>query len=223
MCTQYPRALGSGNALYYTPLAGGLPRKIWDKSVGSWPWDWSPNGKTLLFFTRDDFSKPLKGVIKQLDLDSLAATMFLEDPELNLWQAHFSHDGRWVTFNATVGDKSSRIYVVPFRKAPLPRSEWIPITHGDWDDKPRFSSDDKLIFFRAGRAGSSRRILSQTLTSGMRPDFNPTTVYSFGEKFGESDRLKNDDDLSVGPNLIAFAQIQLTGNIWLLEPAKAAK
>jgi Tol biopolymer transport system component len=187
------------------------------------PWDWSPDGKTLLFYTRDDFSKPLRGFILQLDLDSLAATMFLEDPELNLWQAHFSHDGRWVTFNATAGDKSSRIYVVPFRKALLPRSEWIPITNGDWDDKPRFSSDDKLIFFRAGRAGSPRRILSHTLTSGMRPDGNPATVYSFGEKFGESDRLKNDDDLSVGPNLIAFAQIQFADNIWLLEPAKGAK
>ena len=40
---------------------------------------------------------------------------------------------------------------MPFRKARVPRSEWIPITHGEWDDKPRFSSDDKLIFFMSGR------------------------------------------------------------------------
>ncbi len=165
MCDKYPRASGIGNSLYYVPLSGGLPKKIWDKSGGSWPWDWAPDGKTLLVLMRDDFSKPLRGVIRQLDLDSLATTTFLEDGELDLWQAHFSNDGRWVTFNATTRDgKSSRIYIVPFRKALLPRSEWIPVTHGEWDDKPRFSSDDKLIFFRAGQAGSPRRILAQALT-----------------------------------------------------------
>ena len=220
ICAQWPDPSARRASIYYTPFSGGLPRRIWDKSVGSWPWDWAPDGKTLLFFTQDDLSKPVRGAIQQLDLDSLATTMFLEDTEFDLWQAHFSHDGRWVTFNATTRDgKSSRIYVVPFRRALSPRSEWIPIAHGDWDDKPRFSSDDKLIFFRAGVMGSHRRILAQTLTADMRPEGNPVTVYSFGE----SDRVKGDDDISVGPNLIAFAQIQLTGNIWLLEPAKGAK
>jgi hypothetical protein len=44
----------------------------------------------------------------------MTATVFLKDPELDLWQGQFSHDGRWVAFNATTRDlKSSRIYVVP--------------------------------------------------------------------------------------------------------------
>ena len=40
----------------------------------------------------------------------MTATVFLKDPELDLWQGQFSHDGRWVAFNATTRDlKSSRI------------------------------------------------------------------------------------------------------------------
>jgi serine/threonine protein kinase/Tol biopolymer transport system component len=222
MCMLFPDprvAFRNRDSLYYLPLSGSLPKKIWDKSAWSVPWDWAPDGKTLLFYTRDDFSKPLRGAIQQLDLDSLSATRFLDDPELNLWQAHFSHDGRWVTFNSTTTDgKSSRVYVVPFRKALLPRNEWIPITHGDWDDKPRFSDDDKLIFFRSGRSAPFS-LRAQKLRSDMRPDGNPVAVYPPGENL----LITADDDISVGPHLIVFTQSESTGNIWLLESAKGAK
>jgi eukaryotic-like serine/threonine-protein kinase len=207
--------------LYYVPLSGGLPNRIWDKSYWSIPWDWSPDGKALLFGTSDDPSKPLRGVVRQLDLDSLSATTFLDDLEFDLWQAHFSHDGRWVTFNATPLERnSSRIYVAPFRKALLPRSEWIPITHGDWDDKPRFSSDDRLVFFLSGRDGP-RNLWAQKLRSDMRPDGKPVAVYPSRERQLSAGIWA--DEIGVGPHLIVFTQLELTGNIWLLEPAKGAK
>jgi len=204
----------------YVPLSGGLPKRIWDKSAWSAPSDWSPDSKTLLFLIRDDLRKPFKGAIQQLDLDSLSATTFLDDPEFESWQAHFSHDGRWVTFNATANDgKSSRIYVVPFRKARVPRSEWIPVTHGEWDDKPRFSSDDKLIFFMSGREDRPHRIWAQKVGSDMRPDGNPVALYPPGQS--QPSAALAFDDISVGPRMIAFTQDETTGNIWLLEPAKA--
>jgi Tol biopolymer transport system component len=203
----------------YVPLSGGLTKRIWNKSAWSAPWDWSPDGKTLLFYARADLRTPFKGVVQQLDLDSLSATPFLDDPEFESWQAHFSHDGSWVTFNATANDGTSRIYVVPFRKAPVPRSEWIPITHGEWDDKPRFSSDDKLIFFMTGRDGRPHRLWAQKLRSDMRPDGDPVALYPPGQS--QPSAALASDDISVGPRMIAFTQDETTGSIWLLEPSKA--
>jgi len=204
--------------IYHVPLAGGLPKKIWDKGFVYDLWDWAPDGKTLLFFTRDDPSKPLKGMVRQLDLDSLSTTTFLDDPELALWNAHFSHDGRWVTFNAaTNGLRSSRIYVAPFRKALLPRSSWTSITDGNWDDQPRFSYDDRLLFFESGY-DAPRRLWAQSLGPDKRPDGRPFAV--FPSSPSQRSPAISPDGLSVGPNLIVFTQTEKTGSIWLLEPAK---
>jgi len=179
-------------------------------------WDLSPDGKTVLFYTGGDQSNR-DGVVRQLDLASGSAKTLLEDPDFELWNGHFSHDGRWVVFNATTNDgTSSRIYVAPFRRALVPRSEWIPVTQGDWDDKPRFSSDDKLIFFVSGAPGRPQRFWAQKLNSDMRPDGKPVAVY-FPPR-GRS--VMTYDDISVGPHLIVFSQTESTGNIWLLEPAK---
>ncbi len=206
------------SSIQYVPLSGGLPKKIWDKSPWAVPWDWSPDGKTVLFYTRDDLSTPLRGVVLQLDLGSSSTTTFLDDPDLDLWQSHFSHDGRWVAFNATTkGRKSSRIYIVPFRKGLVPRSEWIPITQGKWDDKPRFSYDGKLLFFLSGLDGP-HSLRAQKLTSDMRPDGNPAAVYPAAQS-QRSDIAW--DEIGVGPDLIVFSRSEVTGDIWLLEPSKA--
>ncbi|MGA7410799.1 MAG: protein kinase [Bryobacteraceae bacterium] len=217
---------GAGSAsgsLLYIPLSGGLPKKISDKAAI--PWDWSPDGKTLLFFHAGDLSKPRWGVVRQLDLGSLSQTTFLDDPEFETWQAHFSHDGRWVTFNATPNDRtSSRVYVVPFRKALAPRNEWIPITQGGWQDKPRFSSDDKLIFMQTALQAQvaseavPHQLSVQNLTADMRPEGNPVRLYS-----PPDNRRIITGEISAGPRLIVFTQADLAGNIWLLEPAKGTK
>ena len=57
-----------------------------------------------------------------------------------------------MTFDG-IYDGYSRIYIASFRKARVPRSEWIQVTDGRTDDKPRFSNDGKLMFFTSDRDG----------------------------------------------------------------------
>ena len=204
--------------LDYLPVSGGPPKKIWDRPGGAVPEDLSPDGKTLLIGTMDDLSKPWRGTAKQLDLNSLTTTVFLEDSELDLWGANFSHDGRWVTFNVTnPGGTSSRIFIAPFRKAIVPRSEWIPISRGGWDDKPRFSADDKLVFFLSGQLNAPHRLWGQKLRSDMRPDGEPFGIFPSDDKSFWAIAF---DDIAVGPRLIVFVKPEFTSNIWLLEPSK---
>ena len=215
MCEQFPDPEKMENSVSYLPLTGGPAKKVLAKSLYSEISDWAPGGKSLL--TMDwDRGKKVKG-IQQLDLDSLSTTTFLDDPVLGIWQANFSHDGRWVTFTAEDG-KSSRIYVAPSRKAPVLRSDWIAITHGNWDDKPRFSFDDKLIVYVSGR-DASRRFMAQTLGSDMRPDSDPVVIYPRGN-IKPSISISS-GGIRVGPHLIVFTHVEAAGSIWLLEPAKS--
>jgi serine/threonine protein kinase len=127
--------------LYEVPVQGGIPKKLWGEPA-TWYvfYDWSPDGSTLLF---EQSGHP--SAVYQLDLHSLTKTTFLDDPEFATFQTHFSNDGRWVTFNG-VKDGRSQIFIARPHKGPVPRSEWVAITDGISDDKPRFSADGKLIF-----------------------------------------------------------------------------
>jgi hypothetical protein len=123
-----------------------------------------------------------------------------------------------VTFNLTDRDgTSSRIFIAPFHKGPLPRDTWIPIPHSNWDDKPRFSFNDKLLIFLSGQVNTPHRLWAQKLGSDMRPDGKPAAIFPSDEK---SPLTMDFDEIGVGPRLIVFVKPELSSNLWLLEPAK---
>lgn len=203
--------IGPGSQLEEMSTSGGIPTPLGVPSA--LPWDWSPDKRSLLVMLDD-------GAVAVVDPATRSTTPFLRDSQCTTWQAHFSRDGRWVVFNGET-HKHSHIFVAPFRRSLVPRAEWIPITNGNWDDKPRFSWDDKLIFFTSDRDGY-RCIWAQPLGVDMRPAGAPIAVYHSHQS---RRRLENLDitpfEMSVGRDRIVFNQAELTGNIWLLEPAKA--
>jgi hypothetical protein len=156
MCVQYLRPDSWRDFVFEITISGGFSRKVWDKATWSWLFDWSPDNSTLLL--RFIGGSVERGV-QELDVGSGATTAFLgPDPE-DVQSAHFSQDGRWVVFTSTprmqfAGLPSrSSIFIAPFRKTLVPRSEWIPVTGNDVDLEPYFSHDGKLIFFcRGGEA-----------------------------------------------------------------------
>ncbi len=204
------------NSVFEVPVSGGVPKKVWEES-GMFQGidDWSPDAATLLFW-RGNNAK-----ILEMDLKSLTKTMFLDDPVYDVWQGHFSHDGRWVTF---IGVKNwhSGVYVAPFRKTLVPRSEWIPISDGPWDDKPRFSADGRLIFFTSDRDGF-QCIWAQRIGPDMHPAGSPFAVYHSHQRRHSMGNIETQMlQLGVGPGMIVFNRAELTGEIWLRDPAKHA-
>jgi Tol biopolymer transport system component len=206
-----------GTSLYEMPISGGTPKKIWD-APGSWLDldDLSPDGTTLLFWPWR--AENGNGRILELDLKSLSTTAFLDDPEYQTWNAHFSDDGRWVTFNGTK-DGRSEVYIAPFRKALVPRSEWIPVTGDSGGDTPGFSHSGKLVFFSSDRDGFLC-IWAQRLGPDMHPAGKPFAVYHFHQRRHSLRNLKEKFKLAVGPKMIVFNQAEITGKIWLLDPVK---
>ena len=80
------------------------------------------------------------------------ARKIISDPLYDVYQSHFSPDGRWIVFGASRSSPravESKLFVIPATGGP-----WIPITEGKyWDDKPRWSPDGKTIYFISGRGG----------------------------------------------------------------------
>jgi Tol biopolymer transport system component len=207
---------GSYGSLYEVPVQGGIPKKLWGERA-TWYviWDWSPDGSTLLFQQNGHTS-----AVYGLDLQSLTKTTFLDDPEFAAYETHFSQDGRWVTFNG-IKDGRSQIFIARPHKGPVPRSEWVAITDGIADDKPHFSADGKLIFFTGVRDGF-RCIWAQKLGPDMRSAGAPFAVYHAHQRRNSLaiQGWSGGANIAVGPNMIVFDQEELTGDVWLLEPAK---
>jgi Tol biopolymer transport system component len=123
------------------------------KVTDSLPYDWSPDGKWLLTTVRN--ASTGRAEIWQLPTTAgieseTAARKIISHPDYDIYQSHFSPDGRWIVFEATspTGFEST-IYAVSAAGGP-----WLRITDGKhWDDKPRWSPDGKTIYFASGRSG----------------------------------------------------------------------
>ena len=145
----------------------------------------------------------------------LAARRIASNPAYNIWQEHFSPDGRWIVFLA-VRDlplPESRVYVMPATGGP-----WTPITDGKhWDDKPRWSPDGKIIYFISRRNGYYNMW-------GIR--FDSAKGKSIGEGFPvtafESPSLMVANympavDLSLNQDRLVLTMAQVSGSIWVLD------
>jgi Tol biopolymer transport system component len=210
---------------YEEQVKGGVPEKLFDNAAGG-IWDSSPSGHWLLIHTTYPIASPRAGYtdaepfgssVSVTDRLSLHTTAFLSDPAGDLYQAHFSHDGRWVTFNR-LDNQHSQIYIAPFSTQPVPTTNWIRVSSGTWDDKPRFSWDDRLIFFVSDRDGY-RCIWAQRLTADMHPEGDPFPVFhSHSLKRSIGNLPMGNLELAVGPGILVFNQAESRGDLWLLDP-----
>ena len=131
-----------------------------------------------------------------------AARKIASDPGYDLWQPHFSPNGRWIVFNAVANSPTaleSAIYVVPLEGGP-----WTRITEGEhWGDKPRWSPDGKTIYFISGVGGFFN-------IWGIH--FDPAKGKPVGEPFrvSEFERPSFDDSLDDSTSR-AFAQRRQAG------------
>jgi Tol biopolymer transport system component len=176
---------------------------------------WSLDGSKVVY----SHANPNRAAL--LELDTGRKYDLLVKPDMDVWGGRFSPDGRWLTMNVTPEVGQSQIYVARFdpeRRAPVPPSEWIPITDGQaWDDKSRWSPDGNSMYFVSERDGF-RCIWRQPLASATkRPVGSPVNVIHFHEARLS---LRN---VEMGPLAIQVTRDKLivslgerTGNIWLL-------
>jgi len=210
---------------YELPIESSVPQTVLKESLGGL-WDESPDGRWLITHKQQQVSAPLgvsyddnnpaRDTLALVDRSTRKVTPFLFDPNGNLYQAHFSHNGAWVTFLSA--RNHAQIFAVPFNGKEVPIQNWIPITDGTaWDDKPTFSSDDKLIYFTSDRDGY-RCIWAQRLTGDMHPSGSPFVVRHFHSQRRSLANLPiGRMSLDAGSGVLVFNQGEYTGTLWLYD------
>ena len=178
------------------------------------PFDWSLDGRSILGSQLNHDSHHYE--IWAVDIDEVAqpARKIASAPDYDLWQGHFSPDGRWILFEANRGGEST-IFLMSAAGGP-----WVPVTDGkQWDDKPRWSPDGKTVYFVSGRNGFNN-------VYGIR--FNPAKGKAFGSPFRVTDFRS--PAAMIAPNILPLELgisrdrlvvniAQSSGNIWVLDHA----
>ena len=183
-------------------------------------YDWSPDGKWLL--VSQDNNTTGRGEIFLLPVAArphadAAARKLTSNPDYDLFQGHFSPDGRWIVFGAARSQPRGpefTIYAMPATGGP-----WIRITEGKHlDTTPRWSPDGKKIYFLSEHGGFFN-------VWGIRFDpvrgaslGDPFQVTSFGSaNFMVASSIIPTVDLSLTQDRLVVSMQQTSGSIWLLD------
>jgi Tol biopolymer transport system component len=195
-----------GSALQVASLADGSRERVSECTSSG---GWSSDGKSLLCVG----AVPAR--ISIVDLDSRQVRGLLNHAIYTLWNPRFSPNDRWVSFNATEPGRS-RIFVAPVGKSGLIReSEWIAITDGVWDDKPRWSQDGNTLFFMSERDGF-RCIWAQRLDSSKHPVGHAIPIFHAHEAQRSLLNVQVGSlEMSVARDKIVFNMNERVGNVWM--------
>src|SRR5215469_1992485 len=179
------------------------------------PWDWSPDGRWLLSDAEEGIW--LVPVAAAPHAETTAQKIISPDSAHQIYQPHFSPNGRWIVFEAVANSPSpnpeSTLYVVPSSGGP-----WTRITDSkQWDDKPRWFPDGRTIYFVSRRGGFFN-------VWGIR--FDPAVGKTVGQPFQvskfESPRLMVPRwippvGLSLTQDKLVLTMAEESGGIWLLD------
>ena len=188
---------------------------------GLFIFDWSPDGKWVLA-SADNLSNGQTEVWRiptetihpgRKDWKLVAAR-----PGVDIFQARFSPNGRWVVFEGIQGTAkgdTSSIFLIP-----ASGGAWTQLTDGlHWDDKPHWSPDGRLLYFL-----SSRRGFYNVFCIPVDPEHGKTTgpsfqVTDFRDESLMVARTIPTVQIDVSRDKLMVTTSQSTGSIWVLDQA----
>jgi hypothetical protein len=144
------------------------------------------------------------------------AKKIISDSGFDLWQPHFSPDGRWIVFEAirnTNQKEESILYVVPTAGGP-----WTQISRGkNWDDKPRWAPDGKTIYFLSNSSGLFNVWGIRFDPSKGKPIGEPFRVAGFEKPSLMIPNAIPEVGLSVTQDKLVVTVEERSGSIWVLD------
>jgi Tol biopolymer transport system component len=195
--------------------AGGLAERVCQECGP--PSGWSPDSSKIYYLAGFDS----RTAIHILDLASGEHHPLVTHPEYPIYAPRMSFDGRWMAFKIDLPAGTTQVFAAPVEDEPPPFERWVKITDGGfWDDIPRWSPGGGMIYLVSDRDGFrciwARRV--DPTTKQPRGDVFP--VQHFHQLRLSMLRLSlNEFELAVARDRLVFPLAELSGNIWLMEPA----
>ena len=207
----YSTGTAEQSSIWVAPLGGATPEKICE-ACGD-VLSWSPDNGHILY----RFGEPSRvGIVS---LTSGQKSVFLEKNGYSIDQAQISPDGRWVVFCLRIDGDHSKILVAPIRgDSAMKEDQWIGLTEGaSWDDKPRWSTDGRSLFYLSNRDGFVC-IWALRVDSSTSRKARPVAVKHFHMTRQSLMYLSEDAmNLSVGEGRLVFDLVETSGNIWMVD------
>lgn len=174
---------------------------------------WAPNGREILFVTGQDPS-----AVGLLTVGSSSHREWLKHPGYGVFNARFSPDGQWVSFNGRPNRLApARVVVAKVRRAMVAgEKEWIVVTEDG--DAPGWSPDAGLLYFWSNRDGSPCLWAQRLDPATRRPTGSPLSIQHFHNR-GLSWRnlYLGAPDIAIARDKIVFNLGEHTGSIWMTE------
>ncbi len=208
-------AYSTSGGAYVVPAEGGPAEKLCGEEC-AFPWDWSPDGSSLLLTNRQSVNEQLD----VFDFGTRERRPFLTSTPYKVFQSRVSPDRRWLAFvTAATRAGPCEVFISPLENGvPASRDHWNRISQpGIWGDKPRWSPDGNLLYLISEHEGF-RCLWAQRLDhSTKRPVGPPISLMHF-----HSARLSTANigygqlEIGVAADKIVFNLGELTGNIWTM-------
>jgi Tol biopolymer transport system component len=201
-------------SVFAVSTTGGTPEELC-RTCNAWVWDWIPDRLRILHWDRA--SGAVRATIANLETGQ--SRVFLERPGWDLYDFHWSPDGRWIGFQAAWAG-ASRLYVVPFTGDQGPtESTWIPITDGSTTEpKLDWSPDGNWIYSLSSRDGFLCLWAYPLDAQTKKPIGAPMPIHhSHGARLSMRNANIVSQEISVARDKIVFNQGEITGNIWMTE------
>lgn len=183
------------------------------------PYDWSADGKWLLVsLGNSDSHRQEIWVMPVVVTGSSRGSepgKITSHPTYDLYEPHFSPDGRWIVFEAFRDSPKveSTLYVMPALGG-----AWIRVTDDrHWDDKPRWSPDGKTIYFVSSRSGVYNIWGIRFDTTNGRPVGEAFRVTAFENPSLMIPDKINLVGLSLTQDKLVLTMEDRSGSIWMLD------
>jgi hypothetical protein len=198
---------------FVIPSDGGAPRMMCEDCMArAWAWD----GKRLVLSHAVSPGRP-----GDCGLFDTATGQFQMIVRQLTSYPKTSWDDRWLTFyDVSTGDPGqTRIFILPVHSSgETPKSEWIAVTDGlSFDINAEFSPNGNLLYFQSMRDGSRCLWAIRLDPVTKRPQGAPFPVYHFhGARQSMTYAHLGGTSNGVARDKIVYANIERTGNIWML-------
>jgi Tol biopolymer transport system component len=149
-----------------------------------------------------------------------------DSPDYNLWNASLSPNQAWVCFNAVTPGPKDATSASPIGTTPFAQTSklvvvsskggrWIEITDStNWDDKPRWSANGRLLYFFSDRGG---------LFDVWAIAFDPQKGAPIGAPFRLTTLAElgfDPSELSVANGRLALSIGNTTGGLWIVDNSR---
>ena len=120
-------------------------------------------------------------------------------------------------------DDPAGLMVAPFRgMEAIPEDEWIEVTSHGSDEAPAWDSGGNILYFISARAGSRDIWMQRLDPRTKRPVGDPQVLKRFPSVRHSLELMSPADRrLAAGRGVLVFPMSELSGSIWLMQPAAA--